>query len=137
MQTVHDTIERQFSIRLALPMAFFTFLVMGTPRLISSVASIWGKLLLALLPVLALIWATAVMVRHIARLDELQRRLHFEAGGFAGMLTCFLLFCWGVVEIPGVLQLLLDIPQLSAVAALPIFCASYCLRYWQLTQRVN
>ncbi len=128
--------ERRFKWRFAPPMAVYTLLLMVTPRLIDGVYSTWAKVLLAFLPLLPLIWAMAEFVRHASGMDEMQRRLHFEAGGVAGMLTCFLVFCWGVVELRGVSELA-GLPQLHGVAILPLFCVIYLFHYWKTRRQIG
>ncbi len=128
--------ERRKRFRMALPWVFFLLLFSGAQYLMSSVETSWAKVLVAILPVLPLTWVMIEQVRFISRLDELQRRLHFDAGGYAGMLTCFLFLAWGIVEV-SVLKAQLSFPPSSGVLVLPIFCAIYLLRYWHVTRRIS
>jgi hypothetical protein len=77
---------------------------------------------------LPLTWALLVLVRFIASLDELQRRVHSQAGGFASALTCLLVFTWGMLEMAGV-------PSLRGVLVMPIFCGLYAAGVWYLTRK--
>ena len=119
--------HRQFVKRFTPPMALYLALLMGLMPHIRDAATPWLGVLLALLPLLALAWAMVELVRHIGRLDEMQRHQHFEAGGVAGLLTCVLVFAWGFMEMAG-------LPRLPAVLVLPLFCGLYSVRYWQLTR---
>jgi len=136
MSTAEDAGHRRFASRFAPPMAIYLVLLMGMPKLISSVNPTWIKMLLSFLPLLPVTWAMIELVRHVARLDELQRRLHFEAGGIAALLTCFLMFCWGLVELWGVTELA-GLPRLNGVAVMPIFLVIFVFRYWKTRRQID
>ena len=125
-----DATHRRFARRFAPPMALHVLLLMTMIPLIRSAATPWHKVALALVPLLPLTWAMVELVRHVSGLDEMQRRQHFESGGIAGLITCFLVFSWTFMEMAG-------LPPLPAVAVLPVFCAFYVVRYWQMTRQAG
>lgn len=94
------------------------------------VASIWAqatwepssafRILLALLPMAgcaAVLWA---VMRAVQQMDELERRIQFEALAFAFVGTAFLTFGWGLAENVGA-------PKLPAFGVWPIMGALWCV----------
>ena len=63
-----------------------------------------------------------------ASLDELQRRVQFEAVATAGVLTCMLSFAWGMLEMAG-------LPKLPIVLVMPLFSAAYGFGVWRATRK--
>lgn len=125
-----DATHRRFARRFAPPMALHVILLMALIPLIRAAETPWHRIVLALVPLLPLAWAMLALVRHISGLDEMQRRQHFESGGTAGLLTCFLVFCWSFLEMAG-------LPPLPAAVVLPVFCTLYLARYWQMTRQAS
>ena len=68
---------------------------------------------LALLPMLPCLAAAFVILRHIGRVDEFQRKIQFEAVAFAFTLTALLTFTYGFLEGQG-------FPKLSMFAVWPL-----------------
>lgn len=71
---------------------------------------------IALIPVLPVIWGGFITMKRIEQLDELQRRIQVHALGFAGIMTSLLAFSLGLLERVGT-------PQLSLVWVLPVMLA--------------
>lgn len=67
----------------------------------------------ALLPMLPCLAAAFVILRHIRRVDEFQRKIQFEAVAFAFTLTALLTFTYGFLEGQG-------FPKLSMFAVWPL-----------------
>lgn len=130
MFATDDTQHRRFVKRFAPPMMLYVFLQMGVTPLIRSTGPTTGKVLLAIVPLLALAWALVELVRHVSGLDEMQRRQHFESAGVAGLLTTCAVFSWSFMELAG-------LPPLPAMVVLPVFCLVYLIRYWQMTRQTG
>lgn len=67
----------------------------------------------ALLPMLPCLATAFVILRHIRRVDEFQRKIQFEAVAFAFTLTALLTFTYGFLEGQG-------FPRLSMFAVWPL-----------------
>jgi drug/metabolite transporter (DMT)-like permease len=72
-----------------------------------------GKLMLNLTPMLGVLVAAWVILRHLWRMDELQRRIQFDAISLSFIGTALITFGWGFAEGAGA-------PQLRAFAVCPI-----------------
>ena len=70
------------------------------------------RALVAVAPAIPTIFAVIAFVRFLGRMDELQRRIHLEALGFAFGATAILTFAYGLMENAG-------LPQLSYIWVLP------------------
>ena len=73
---------------------------------------------IALTPMLACLAAAWVILREIRRMDELQRRIQFEALGFAFAVTALATFSYGFLEGLGW-------PRLSMFGVWPLMATSW------------
>ena len=62
----------------------------------------WGSVAIAALPVAAFTWFIVAFVRHIRKLDELQRRIQLEALAVAYPSAILLVFAVGFLERAGI-----------------------------------
>ena len=76
------------------------------------------RIALALLPMIGCVAALIAIMRGIRRLDELQRRVQFEAIVFAFAVTALGTFGWGFLEGAG-------LPHLRAFSVWPIMGVSW------------
>ena len=120
--------KRRYTIRFLSAMLVYSVLIAITGPTIRNVDPTWAKVLLALLPIIPIGVALSELLRFVASLDELQRRVQFEAVATAGVLTCMLSFAWGMLEIAG-------LPKLPIVLVTPLFCASYGFGVWRATRK--
>jgi hypothetical protein len=81
--------------------------------------AVW-RIPLALAPVVPVAFALGAVVRHLGRLDELQRRIQFEALAFACGGTALLTFSYGFLEYVG-------FPHINLIWVLPLLCALWRL----------
>ena len=123
-----EVTHRRFVKRFIPPMGLYVVALMTMIPLIRGADSVPTGVMLALVPLLPLAWALVELVRHVSSLDEMHRRQHFESGGVAGLLTTVLVFSWSFMEMAG-------LPPFPAVLALPIFCAFFSIRYWQMSRK--
>jgi hypothetical protein len=130
MNSSEEASHRRFALRFCPPMAIYVVSLMVMIPLMREAASLQTRILMGLVPLLPLAWAMVELVRHVADLDEMQRRIYFESGGMAGLMTCALLFSWTFMEMAG-------LPPLPAVVVLPVFCGIFAIRYWQLSRRIG
>lgn len=120
--------KRRYMIRFLSAMLVYSVFIMITGRTIRHVDPTWAKVLIALLPIIPIGVALSELMRYVASLDELQRRVQFEAVATAGVLTCMLSFAWGMLEMAG-------FPKLPIVLVTPLFCAAYGFGVWRATRK--
>ena len=70
------------------------------------------RALVAVSPAVPTVFALLAFLRFLTRMDELQRRIHLEALGFAYGATAILIFAYGFLENAG-------LPRLSYIWILP------------------
>lgn len=80
----------------------------------------WWRVPMALAPVVPAIFMVWAFVRFLGRIDELQRRIHFEALALAFGGTALLTFSYGFLENAG-------FPHLSMIWVLPLMAALWGL----------
>lgn len=109
-------------------MAVYAMLIVLMVRLMKQVDPLWAKAILVLVPMVPITVALNEMLRFFASLDELERRVQFEAVTAAAILTCMLTFAWGLLELAG-------LPRLPVVMVLPLFCGIYGPAVWWATRK--
>jgi hypothetical protein len=96
--------QRQYSLELSGALAVYIVLlvisIVVTKRMQLELPRA-AVMVIALLPMIGAALAVWAIVRGIRRLDELQRRIQFEALSFAFAGTAFLTFGWGFLENAG------------------------------------
>jgi hypothetical protein len=95
--------------------AYSILIIVSVTLLINNPTASWRGLV-AVLPVIPATLVVLAVVRYIGRMDELQRRIHLDAIGFAFGATALLTFTWGLLENAG-------FPRLSMVWVLPLMAA--------------
>ena len=78
------------------------------------------RAIIAVLPVVPTLLGLVAILRGIRRMDELERRVHFEAVAFAFAATALLTFTYGLLEN-------VSFPQISLVWILPLMDALWGL----------
>lgn len=120
--------RRRYRTRFIASMSVYAVLVVLLLPLVKRIEPMWAKVVLALVPLVPIVVAISEMLRYVASLDELERRVQFEAVSAALILTCLVTFAWGLLEIAG-------LPQLRVVMVLPLFCLIYGLAVWAATRK--
>jgi hypothetical protein len=120
--------KRRYLVRFLSAMMVYSVFIVITGRTIRHVDPTWAKVLLALLPLIPIGVALSEILRFVASLDELQRRLQFEAVATAGVLTCMLTFTWGMLEMAG-------FPKLPIVLVTPLFSTAYGFGVWRASRK--
>ncbi|HEX5440815.1 MAG TPA: hypothetical protein VFW76_08025 [Ktedonobacterales bacterium] len=84
----------------------------------------------AVLPAVPTVLALLIFIRFLGQMDELQRRIQFDAVAFAAGATAILTFTWGLLENAG-------FPHISLIWVLPLMTALWGIaagvsaaRYW-------
>ena len=70
----------------------------------------------AVLPAVPTVLALLIFIRFLGQMDELQRRIQFDAVAFAAGATAILTFTWGLLENAG-------FPHISLIWVLPLMAA--------------
>jgi len=78
------------------------------------------RAIIAVVPVVPTILGLVAILRSIRRMDELERRVHFEAVAFAFAATALLTFTYGLLEN-------VDFPRISLTWILPLMVALWGL----------
>lgn len=120
--------KRRYSVRFLSAMAVYSALLVLMVPLVRRVDPFWAKALLALVPIVPIVVALSELLRFVGSLDELERRIQFEAVATAAILTCLLTFAWGMLEIAG-------LPKLPIVLVTPMFCGVYGFAVWHATRK--
>ncbi len=82
-------------------MLAYAVVLVITQIMMASVESLTATAALALLPVISVFYGLRVTVKALRILDELQRRIHFEATPFNLIGTALLTFTYGFMEKDG------------------------------------
>lgn len=126
----HSPVMRRYLLRVPLAMAVYAVTLVVCLSLMKQVDPLWGKSLLALLPVLPVAYALAEILRMVRSLDELQRQIQTEAVVIAAVVVCMATFTWGLLEKAG-------LPRMPVVLVTPLFCSCYGIAAWRLARRYH
>lgn len=112
---------RRYLVELGGAMALYAVLLVGANLLERA----WqpagaARVALSLVPMLGALAAAAAIMRGLWRMDELQRRIQFDAIAMAFLATALITFGWGFVENDGV-------PRLRAFMVWPIMADCWML----------
>jgi hypothetical protein len=118
VQSTWITYRSQIEIGLAL-LAYMMFVV-GSATVIRGNPTAPWRYVVAVIPVAPIALFLYLVVRRIARLDELQRQIQIEALGFALGATALLTFAYGFLEGVGM-------PHLSWTYILPLMAALWAV----------
>lgn len=110
----------RYALELVGVMAAYTVaLIVSLPLLERFSESAW-RIPLALAPMLPASLVPLLVLRHLRRLDELQRQIQLEALGFAFSGTAVITFAYGFLELAG-------LPDAPAFAVWPLMAALWVL----------
>ncbi len=94
-------------------MALYVVTIIGSIILLENIHHIFWRSLLALSPMLPVIFLLKAFLSFLQNLDELQQRIHFMAIGFAAGTTSLLTFMYGFLENAG-------LPHISLIYVFPL-----------------
>jgi len=98
--------SKQYGLELGGALALYVVLLVGANAIDRAIQPVGGlKLAINLLPMVGLFAVAWVVLRALSRMDELQRRIQFDAIALAFVGTALLTFGWGFAEGAGVQRL--------------------------------
>lgn len=100
-------VERRYLVEFAVSMLLYIGLLLLTTQLLRVYPQGWAHVLLALIPLVAVVLLFIAVLRYMLHTDEMLRRLHVLAFAIAAGATAFLALTWGFLETAG-------LPKLSA-----------------------
>jgi len=111
----------RYQIELGIALVIYFVLVVGSNWIYNAFHPEGAlKYAVAVLPMLGVIAMVAAVLRHVRRLDELQRRATLEALAFAFSVSAFGFFAWGFAETAGA-------PKLPTFAIWPIMAGAWVI----------
>ena len=114
---MHKAAYRLYLKEFSLAMAAYVVVLLVAVTLINiSPSSAWWRIPLALSPVVPVIFAMIAYMRFVSQLDELQRRIQFEALAFGFGSSGILTFSYGFLENVG-------FPHISWTFVFPLMIA--------------
>lgn len=107
---------RSYMVRFFSAMGAYVALLLLSIYVLQRNPEAWWRGLVAVLPAIPATLVVLAVVRYVERMDELQRRIHLGALGFAAAVTALLTFTWGLLENAG-------FPRISMLWVFPLMCA--------------
>jgi len=95
------TPQKQYTLRMGISMAIYTIVLFASLHVIRDMERGVLRALIALLPILPVTYSGYAFVSFLGKLDEMQRRIHFEAFGISIAATGILTFSLGFLEKAG------------------------------------
>lgn len=92
---------RRYAVEFGTAMAAYVVTVVLSAVLVEALAGSPWRYVVAVAPVVPAVGATWAVLRHARRIDELARRIQFEALAFAAPATGLVTFTWGFLELAG------------------------------------
>jgi hypothetical protein len=90
--------SRRYQTQMAVSLVLYMVLLSACVEFLKGVESGPWRVVLALLPIVPLLWAFRAVIQYLARADELQRRVQLEALSIAAGATAFLCLTYGFLE---------------------------------------
>jgi hypothetical protein len=103
-------------------------LVLVSVTLLKQTSATALRYLIAILPMLPLIFAFRSFLHQLANMDELQQRIQLQAIGFAAGATGMITLAYAYLENAG-------LPQLSMIWVFPLICLFWSGASWALARR--
>jgi len=113
-------VARAYQIELWTSIAVYAVLLVGSIKLARPMPEGWLRTALLVLPMLGFALMIRAIVRHVARIDEYQRRFMLESTGIAFAITGAATFSYGFLETAG-------FPRLSMFSVWMVMGASWGL----------
>lgn len=122
--------QRQYEWRVLIAMGIYTAYMLLAWPLVRAASSLTVKGLLALVPVLPMIYVIAMLARRIRASDELERYTHLIGLGIATAVVGVLSLVGGFLSIAGVMK----VDGSVLIWVFPILMLSYGLARWQVAR---
>lgn len=107
---------RRYLLEFGAAMAGYVVVVLISGAVIRAHPDAGWRYVVAVTPLVPALAAAVAVLRHLGRIDELERRIQLEAVAFAALLTGLVTFTYGFAEGVGA-------PSLSMVYVLPLLVA--------------
>lgn len=118
-------ISKEYMKEFFVAMLAYVIVIIGAFSLIARTDVAWQRWLLALLPMIPLLFALRALIRYLHRIDEYQQRIQYNSFAVSAAATAFVTFTLGLLENVGM-------PQLSMVWVLPMICFFWMIaNIWQ------
>lgn len=111
-----NSAARAYTIQFLSAMAAYVVLLIVSVYLLENNPTAPWRGFVAVLPAIPTVLGLLAFIRFLGRMDELQRRIHFDAIAFAAGTTAILTFTWGLLENAG-------FPHISLIWVLPLMAA--------------
>ncbi len=108
--------SRRYLVEFGTAMAAYVVVVLVSGVVVRAHPDAGWRYVVAVTPLVPAIAAAVAVLRHVGRIDELERRIQLEALAFGALLTGLVTFTYGFVEQAGA-------PSLSMVYVLPLLVA--------------
>ncbi len=119
---------RTYLKHFSVTMIAYTVLLIVSRLLLNTVDNQALRIIIAILPVLPVLFGIWVVMIYVRSLDELQRRIQFEAVAFSMLMTGSITFTLGFLADAGV-------PQLSLIWVFPMSIALWGIGQFIATRR--
>ncbi|MEO8608571.1 MAG: hypothetical protein ABI690_11845 [Chloroflexota bacterium] len=90
--------EQRYLRRFLFFISIYVVLVIISVQLVDKLENNLLRLLIALLPIIPILFGLGAFLAYLRQMDELQRRIQFEAFGFSLGLTAIVTFTLGLME---------------------------------------
>jgi hypothetical protein len=111
-----NSAARTYTIQFLSAMAAYMILLFVSIYLLENNPTAPWRGVVAALPAIPTLLGLLAFIRFLGRMDEMQRRIQFDAIAFAAGATAILTFTWGLLENAG-------FPHLSLIWVLPLMAA--------------
>lgn len=101
MDNFTKRITRIYWKELGAALVLYTVVIFAVMPRVDSIETLWLRAVFALSPMLPILLVTVAIVRHILRMDELQRARAFEVIALSAGATAILSLAYGFLEIAG------------------------------------
>ncbi len=107
--------EKKYMQRMLVSMIFYLGLTYGSVWILKNqeIAHVPLKILIAVMPMVPLVWAYRAIIAHVRSMDEFQRKIQFEAVVFAAVITGFVAGTYGFLQNAG-------LPPLDVIWIMPM-----------------
>jgi hypothetical protein len=107
---------RRYVVEFGAAMAAYVVVVLVSGAVVRAHPEAGWRYAVAVTPLVPALAATVAVLRHVARIDELERRIQLEALAFGALLTGLVTFTYGFAQEAGA-------PPVSMVFVLPMLVA--------------
>lgn len=112
--------SRRYLLEFGSAMAAYVVVVLISEAVVRAHPDAGWRYAVAVAPLVPAVAAVVAVLRHLGRIDELERRVQLEALVFGALVTGLATFTWGFVELAGA-------PRMPVIWVLPLLVATWGL----------